>query len=102
MPKKVVGREQTRQDILDIMKRVEEDFPDWLISQQHTHVSADWIRIHCRAYMKDMLEEDVVVEAVVYNTPRSPSLLTDMWKCYVQLWNQLERKQSGLTPFPTS
>jgi len=96
MPKKNVGREQTRADVEEMWKRLRDDFPEWSFSMSLTYAPNGWITIivACEGPLVDGVQYRT--SARVYNTPRSPSLMTDMWKALFGAHIQTERDIAGL------
>jgi len=98
VPKKITGREQTREDVAAMWQRLQADYPGWSFTMTQTYAPNGWITIIVACDGPLVGDVRLSASARVYNTPRSPSLMTDIWKCLMGAHVQTEREIDGLPP----
>jgi len=98
MPRKVIGKEMTQEDLTAMRQRIETDFKAEMVTVSLIAATREWWCVESTCYTTVGGDRKWHATSQQYITPRGPHLVTVMWKSLMQLYTKLDREEAGLPP----
>lgn len=95
MPKKVIGREMTQEDVEDAMRRLKSDHGVLDISLNLAYSHNRWIAVQAECWDYEHMPPIPYRTQTTYITLKGPHMVTTIWRHFNALWHIVDNARSG-------